>query len=349
MTAARSDWMLYGAYGTTGRLILDEARRRGHTPVLAGRDAAQLEALGRTTGLVTRRVSIEDAAGMRAALSDMRCVLLAAGPYHLTGPAMRRACLDSRCSYLDINGELDDFVGAMATDADARTAGIGLIAGVGYGVVFAECLAGHVKSRLPGATSLRLSLATETRGRSRAATRSAAAAMMAGGRDIHLGALRTRPIASPTWEVLRADGSRLRFAGAPLAELAAVQRSTGILNVTTGIPLSRMAAAAMRVGAPVLGRILAMTARTRTPPPAVTPPAAGNEQRSRIWADAEDDAGNHAAGMLETGEGYRAAAHVAVRAVESQMRDPRVGALTPVQAFGSGFASLAPDTHIQEL
>ena len=34
----RSSWMLYGAYGTTGRLIVDEALRRGHPPVLAGRD-----------------------------------------------------------------------------------------------------------------------------------------------------------------------------------------------------------------------------------------------------------------------------------------------------------------------
>src|SRR5262245_13066262 len=101
MTPARSEWMLYGAYGRTGRLILDEALRRGHRPVLAGRDGAQLAALGRTTGLVTRRVSLEDSASMRAALSDIRCVLLAAGPYQLTGPAMRRACLDAGCSYLD--------------------------------------------------------------------------------------------------------------------------------------------------------------------------------------------------------------------------------------------------------
>src|SRR5262245_64458417 len=98
MTTAHSEWMLYGAYGKTGRLIFDEALRRGHRPVLAGRDGTQLAALGRATGLQTRCVSIEDRAGMRAALSDIACVLLAAGPYHLTGPAMRRVCLDARCS-----------------------------------------------------------------------------------------------------------------------------------------------------------------------------------------------------------------------------------------------------------
>jgi len=73
---ARSEWMLYGAHGRTGRLVLDEALRRGHKPVLAGRDGAKLTALARTTGLATRPVSLDDGAEMCAALSDVRCVLL---------------------------------------------------------------------------------------------------------------------------------------------------------------------------------------------------------------------------------------------------------------------------------
>jgi hypothetical protein len=52
---------------------------------------------------------------------------------------------------------------------------------------------------------------------------------------------------------------------------------------------------------------------------------------------------------LETGEGYRAAAVSAVRALELQLHEPRVGALTPVQAFGAGCALLVPGAHIQEL
>jgi putative NADH-flavin reductase len=68
-TSMRSDWMLYGAYGSTGRLILDEAVRRGHRPLLAGRDAAQLAALGQTTGLTTLRLSLDDDVALREALS----------------------------------------------------------------------------------------------------------------------------------------------------------------------------------------------------------------------------------------------------------------------------------------
>src|SRR5262249_58082187 len=129
--------------------------------------------------------------------------------------------LDAGCPYLDVNGEIGDFGRALAADADAQTAGIAIIPGVGYGVVFAECLAALVKAHLRNATSLRLSLATETRGRSRAATLSMAATIASGGRDIYRGSVRVRTIATPSWHVDLADGSRIRFAAAPLAELVA--------------------------------------------------------------------------------------------------------------------------------
>jgi short subunit dehydrogenase-like uncharacterized protein len=34
--------MLYGAYGYTGKLIAQEAKNRGHTPILAGRSREKL-------------------------------------------------------------------------------------------------------------------------------------------------------------------------------------------------------------------------------------------------------------------------------------------------------------------
>jgi short subunit dehydrogenase-like uncharacterized protein len=58
-TPTRSDWMLYGAYGRTGRLILDEALRRSHRPILSGRDRVQLLALGQATGLRTVRLPLD--------------------------------------------------------------------------------------------------------------------------------------------------------------------------------------------------------------------------------------------------------------------------------------------------
>jgi short subunit dehydrogenase-like uncharacterized protein len=59
----RKNWMLYGAHGHTGCLIPDHAVRRGHLP-------------------------LEDGGPVRAALSEVGCVLVAAGPFHQTGSAM---------------------------------------------------------------------------------------------------------------------------------------------------------------------------------------------------------------------------------------------------------------------
>ena len=342
--------MLYGAYGSTGRLILDEALRRGHRPVLAGRHAAELSALGQATGLNTLHLPLEHGAALRAALSGVSCVLLAAGPYPVTGPPMRAACLNAGCSYLDINGDIEDFSSALACDAQARTAGVAIIAGFGYGVVFTECLAAQLARRLPEATWLRLSLATQTVARSRGAKLSAAATMVAGGRDIYQGSLRKRAMAFSTWRAPAGDVPRMRFAAAPLAELVAVQRSTGIPNIVAGIPLSRAASMLMRIAGPLLGKLLARQA-TRASKRVVPGPSAAvvSALRSRVWAEAGDATGKRVAAMLETGEGYRAAAVAAVRALELQLHEPRVGALTPVQAFGAGFALLVPGTRMQEL
>jgi short subunit dehydrogenase-like uncharacterized protein len=347
--------MLYGATGRTGRLILDDAIRRGHRPLLAGRDPARLRALGEATGLDTVHMPLEDAAALRAALSGSRvsAVLLAAGPYQLIGPAMRAACLDAGCAYLDINGELEDFAQALASDAAARRAGIAIIPGVGYGVVFAESLGAHVARRAPGATWLRLSLDTYTDGHSRGANLSVAAAMNAGGRDIYQGALRRRPIASPTWRVTAAaDGHGMRFAAAPLAEIVAAHRSTAIPNIVAGIPMSRTAAAFVRFTGPLLAKYLARfgarpaTASASEPD---APNAAIATRRSRVWAEAGDATGTTAAAVLETGEGYQAAAHAAVLAMEMQLAKPRVGALTPVQAFGADYVLRVPGTQMREL
>jgi len=349
-TTTRSDWMLYGAYGSTGRLILDEALRRGHRPVLAGRDGAQLSALGQATGLRTVRLPLDDGATLRAALSRVRCVLLAAGPYSLSGPAMRAACLDTGCSYLDLNGEIEDFQAALSCDADARRAGMAILPGVGYGVVFGECLAAQLARRLPDATWLRLSLATQTAARSRGATLSVAAAMMAGGRVIDHGALRKRAMASSTWRTPPSDLPRTRFAAAPVAELVAAHRSTGIPNIVVGIPLSRPAAALIRIAGPAIGTFLTWRATRASNSDKAGPSAAViADLRSRVWAEAGNAAGQRVAAVLETGEGYRAAAGAAVCALELQLHEPRLGALTPVQAFGADFALLVTGTRLQEL
>jgi short subunit dehydrogenase-like uncharacterized protein len=203
---------------------------------------------------------------------------------------------------------------------------------------------------MPAATSLRLSLATETEGRSRGATLSVATALARGGLEVRGGELRKRPVAFSTWQTPHPNRPLMMFAAVPRAELVAVHRSTSVPNIVTGIPMSRVAAAFVRAAGPWMGKVLARTAARRSdeagPHSLETAIAA---LRSRIWAEACNDDGQTVVAVLETGEGYRAAAAAAVRAVESLLETPRIGALTPVQAFGDDFALAVPRTRIQEL
>lgn len=70
-------WMIYGRTGYTGRLLVEEARRPGLTPVLAGRRADAVRRVAEAAGLEWRAFGVHDA---DAALADVDVLLAAAGP-----------------------------------------------------------------------------------------------------------------------------------------------------------------------------------------------------------------------------------------------------------------------------
>src|SRR5262244_1425930 len=100
-------WLLYGAYGFTGRMILEEAMRRGHRPIIAGRDPERLRALAEQTGLRHVAIRLDDERQVREQVSAHGLVLNAAGPFAETGRPIIEAALASRTRYLDVAGEID--------------------------------------------------------------------------------------------------------------------------------------------------------------------------------------------------------------------------------------------------
>ena len=78
-------------------------------------------------------------------------VLHIAGPFSATSKPMADACLRTGTHYLDITGEIDVFEALAQRDAEARKAGIMLLPGVGFDIVPSDCLALHLKQRLPDA------------------------------------------------------------------------------------------------------------------------------------------------------------------------------------------------------
>src|SRR5215813_6884755 len=101
--AQQNSWMIYGAYGVTGRLIVEEALRRGHRPVLAGRDAARLKAMAAPLGLEISAFPLADPLALVAATASVALMVNAAGPFTETGPRIIDACLRTGTGYLDIS------------------------------------------------------------------------------------------------------------------------------------------------------------------------------------------------------------------------------------------------------
>lgn len=155
-------WLLYGANGYTGELIAREAVRRGQRPILAGRGAAQVEALARELGCEAR---VFDLAQPR--LEGVSLVLHCAGPFLHTSKPMVDACLAAGAHYLDITGEIAVFEAIFRRDAEARQRGIALIPGAGFDVVPTDCLAAMLHRRLPDAHELWLAFAQRRGGISR--------------------------------------------------------------------------------------------------------------------------------------------------------------------------------------
>lgn len=156
-----AEWMLYGANGYSGELIAREARKRGMSPILAGRNAGAVNALGQELGCATRIFALTDPATIQRHLTDVRLVLLCAGPFSTTSHVMLDACKRTATTYLDITGEIAVLEAIFQQAPALVQAGVVAIPGVGFDVVPTDCLAALLKRELPDATRLRLLFASK--------------------------------------------------------------------------------------------------------------------------------------------------------------------------------------------
>lgn len=96
---------VYGCYGLTGSLVVNELATRGYEPVLCGRDVDALaklsESLGARHGTVV--ADVNDPPSLDRMLVDVDAVLNCAGPYSNTSLAIATAAIRNRAHYLDPN------------------------------------------------------------------------------------------------------------------------------------------------------------------------------------------------------------------------------------------------------
>lgn len=151
--------LLYGAYGYTGRRIVELAQKRGVELILSGRNQSKLTDHFGDESNELRAFSLDDLDNVVTNLKDVDAVLHAAGPFEQTAHLMVEACLKTKTHYLDITGEISVFEHLMTRDAEAKESEIMLLPGAGFDVVPTDMIAKKLSEELPEATHLELAFA----------------------------------------------------------------------------------------------------------------------------------------------------------------------------------------------
>jgi len=336
-----SAFLLYGAYGFVGEAAARLVIGSGLRPVLAGRNAAKLERQATELDVECRVFDLDDPGAIDRALKDVTVVLHCAGPYLYTSRPMVEACLRTGAHYLDLTGEIPVYEALAARDAEAKARGIMLLPGVGFDVVPTDCLAVHLKQRLPSATRLTLAFQSEgPAGLPPGTQRTSIELIPYGNRVRRNGRLETPERGMKTRTVDFGHGpvqaTRLTWGDVFMA-----QYSTGIPNIEDYAVLPEAIRRQM-AWMDYIRPLFKLAAMRNFFKRGVKPGSTAEERAktlTHVWGEVEDDQGRRAISRLHGPEaGVTWTIRAALAAVQKVLTgNARPGFQTPALAYGADF------------
>jgi short subunit dehydrogenase-like uncharacterized protein len=251
------DVLLFGATGTTGRLVARALERKGVSIALAGRNEAKLRALAAELGgPPIHRADATSPRALVSALDGCRVLLSCVGPFTLLGEAGVRAALEAGVHYLDSCGE-GAFIRRLVEEFDdpARRRGVALAPAMGFEEVPADLAASLATEGLDDA-DLALTYAfptTASAGTIRSALRilSAPGHFIADGRRVAV-AVGTRR----RWAPLPPPVGPRPSISAPLAELELAPRHLRLRGLATYVAVGPLVDFGARHGLSSLASLL---------------------------------------------------------------------------------------------
>jgi short subunit dehydrogenase-like uncharacterized protein len=147
--------LIYGAAGYTGRLISQEAARRGLQFEIAGRDEKELVEVAKRLNVGYHVFSVDDQEGWKKSLLGKTSLLNVAGPFSATAEQAMDACIENKVNYIDISAEIDIYRLAESKDEAAKAAGIMILSGAGLFVSY-DPLALHTAKLVDNPVKLRV-------------------------------------------------------------------------------------------------------------------------------------------------------------------------------------------------
>lgn len=337
-----ANFLIYGANGYTGRLIAHEAVKRGLRPMLAGRNPVDVPAFAGTLGLEHRVFDVDAPDIIDAAIRGHAAVLNCAGPFSRTAQKVADACLRTGVNYMDITGEIAVFEALAKQDSEARKSGVMLMPGVGFDVVPTDCLAAHLKRRLPSATRLRLGIQSTGRRLSRGTATTMVEGFGKGGVVRRNGALTPVPMAWKTRLIDFGIGPTKAIT-IPWGDVSTAYYSTGIPNIEVYMAISRSQRMAVRLvrhfrwlfASTWMQALLKKRIQRRMPGPTEEDRA---NSKCFLWGEAEDDRGQRVVSRLRGPEGYTLTVLAALAVVERVLAgEAPTGFQTPALAYGPDF------------
>ena len=347
--------LIYGATGHSGRLLARQACALGLRPILCGRSRSAVEALGAELGLEHRTTSVSDRDALDSALSGVRVVLNAAGPFSKTAEPILDTCIQRGVHYLDITGELAVVERLARRHGAARDRDLMVMPCVGFDVVPTDCLAAHVAGRIRRARHLFIAvtnLQMMTRGTAKTMLEAAEHGVVL--RD---GSIERVPLGSISRDFDFGDGPRAAM-GVSLADTVTAYYTTGVPNVETyaeatpllrGMLTSSAAFSWLTRTAPAQACLHALIDALPVSPIAGDFRANGSGGQT-IVAEADDGRGNRARARLRTPEAYAFTAVTGATIAAAVLNgDLEPGFQTPARVYGSDFVLTLPGVTREDL
>jgi short subunit dehydrogenase-like uncharacterized protein len=335
--------MIYGAYGYTGELMLEEALKKGLKPIAAGRNKEKTEAIAQKYGVEARVFGLEDPLIIEKQLLDIKVLLHAAGPFQFTSVPMVEACLTTQTHYVDITGEIWVFEKLQSYDEAAKKAGIMLLPGAGFDVVPTDSLASYLASKMPDATHLELAFTGLGAGASRGTSLTAVENLDKKNLVRENGKLKEVPQGHASRAINFGDFTH-HCVSIPWGDVSTAYVSTGIPNVMVYMGLKPKIHRMMKWSNWLRPILKTNFVKNRLRKRIENGPAGPTEEqrqkgRSFIWGEVRNAKGDKLQARLESPEGYSLTAWSSVeigrRIFEED--DFKTGFQTPSKAYGMDF------------
>ncbi|MBK8787605.1 MAG: saccharopine dehydrogenase NADP-binding domain-containing protein [Chitinophagaceae bacterium] len=343
--------LLYGANGYTGKLIAKLAATYNLQPILAGRTEANIKPLAAELQLPYRIIDLDNKEQLENALSAVKLVLHAAGPYVYTAKQMIEACLQTGVHYIDINGDISVFEMLKKYDAAAKEKSIMVMPGVGFDVVPTDCIALQLKNKMPDATHLKLAFASIGGGLSHGTATTMTGKIGEGGAARENGMIVRKPLGQKGMWV-NFGTKKLFVMTIPWGDISTAYTTTGIPNIETYTGM-----------APKVYRILKLQwafnwlLRTEFVRNIIRkkikakPAGPSDEQRkissSLVWGEATNPSGEKLTACISCLDGYSLTAHSSLL-ISKKILDGnfKTGYQTPSGCYGENLIMEVPGSKI---